>query len=163
MCEMVCVQYMSCVCTGRETEWEREESQCLSVGSVLNLLELFLFTLSSHRLCNVETERALAQNAELVWLDVVQYQDYHGVVRRPKHTATLFIHRKMKNLEQTVPAFSAWKIIWSGNFSVFFVLSTQTPYHTSWPHVDLTTHFEADLHDGLLSEYCLGSLSSTLC
>lgn len=31
----------------------------------------------------------------------------------------------------------------------FLVLSTQTPYHTLFPHVDLTAHFETDLLDGL--------------
>ena len=51
----------------------------------------------------------------------------------------------MKNLEQTVPASSAWKIICSGTFSVFAGLCTQTPNQALWPHVDLTSHFEADL------------------
>lgn len=92
-------------------------------------LALLLFILNPFWLCNVETERALAQNAELDWLVAIQYPEYHGAVFRAKHAASLFINRKMKNLEQTVPDLWPWKIICSGHLSVF--LSSPPKPHTT--------------------------------
>lgn len=69
------------------------------------LSALHLFILNPSWLCNMETERALAQNAEFVWLDATQYPEYHGAACWSKHTASLFISRKMKDLEQSVLAF----------------------------------------------------------
>lgn len=121
----------------------------MSIGAEWYLLELLQFILNPSWLCNMETDRALAQKAELVWLDAVQYPEYHGAVCRPKQTASLFISRKMENLEQTVPAF--WPprdyLVWP--LLSFLVLSNQTPYHALFPNVDLTAHFETDLLDGL--------------
>lgn len=59
------------------------------------------------------------QKAELIWLGAIQYPEYHGAAFRAKHSASLFITRKMKNLTQTVPYLWHWEIIWSAPQSVF--------------------------------------------
>lgn len=136
----------------------------MSIGAEWYLLELLQFILNPSWLCNMETDRALAQNAELVWLDAVQYPENHGAVCRPKQTASLFISRKMENLEQTVPAFWPREIIWSGPFSVFLFPPPKphtthcSPMLTSLPTLKQTYWMVWGFG------YCLGSFSeTTLC
>lgn len=52
----------------------------------------------------------------------------HAPLCEAKNHATLFINKRMKHLEQTVPALWPWEIIWSS--------------HTSWPSADFSAHFE---------------------
>lgn len=141
--DKVCVEQSS-VCTWREIEWVRGQKQCLSTGGGWYLLELLLFILSPSRLCNMETERALAQNA---WVCLAGCCTIARVPWGSMQTQTPCqpIHKQEDEESRTnSPSFLAL-----GDYLVWPLLSflvppqsTQTPYHSLWPHVDPATHFE---------------------
>lgn len=103
------------------------------------LLEQLLFKLSPTWLCNVATERALAQNAAWILLDAVQYSVDHGPICKPKH-CQLIIQQPDDKSRTNSPSFWPWKIIWS--------------VHTLWPCDDLNAYIEKHLLDGLEHEQC---------
>ncbi|MEQ2182759.1 hypothetical protein GOODEAATRI_025522 [Goodea atripinnis] len=62
-------------------------------------------------LCNVKTERALAQRqGSFCWM-LHNTQCTMGQYTNPKHNGGLLISRKTKNAEQTVPAFHPERLL----------------------------------------------------
>lgn len=98
-----------------------------------NLLEQLLFKLSPTWLCNVATERALAQNAAWILLDAVQYSVDHGPICKPKHCQRIIQQPDDKSRTNS-SSFWPRKIIWS--------------VHTQRPCDDLNAHIDNNLLDG---------------
>lgn len=137
----------------------------VSIGDGWYLLELLLFTLSPSWLCNMNRERAMAPKCRV---GLAQCCTIPRVPLGSKQAQTHCqpIHKQEDEESKTnSPSFLDLKdyLVWP-LLSFLVLLSTRTPHCTFWPHVDLTTHFETDLMDGLGPGHCLGSFSkTTLC
>lgn len=99
MCVRDSVSSLGAVCVHGGGDWR----QCVPPGCGQYLLNWLLFIPSSSWLSNMETERPLAQKAELAWPGPVQYTVYHGecaVARTPCQP----IHRQDDGGHRTISA-----------------------------------------------------------